>query len=227
MMKNKLFVLLPVIAILIIGLVGWNIKSSAQTYPTFGVVSGVFTTQMDVGSTGSEVTKLQTFLAGNKAIYPEGLITGYYGPLTEAAVMRFQGTYGISRVGRVGPQTLAQLNSLLSNTGGFGDNNAPIISGVVLNRNANSVSIQWNTNENTRDKIYYDSKPLTFFETSAPKTEPVILGQFVSDTTLSSSNFHSINIPSLIPGATYYYMIQSVDAAGNVSVTWPASFVAL
>ncbi len=42
------------------------------------------------GSTGDEVRKLQEFLKQFPDIYPEGLVTGYFGPLTEAAVKRFQ-----------------------------------------------------------------------------------------------------------------------------------------
>lgn len=45
------------------------------------------------GMSGSEVTKLQTFLAQDSSIYPQGLITGYFGPLTTAAAKRFQERY--------------------------------------------------------------------------------------------------------------------------------------
>ena len=41
-------------------------------------------------STGGEVTKLQKMLAEDSAVYPEGLVTGYYGPLTKKAVQRWQ-----------------------------------------------------------------------------------------------------------------------------------------
>jgi len=45
---------------------------------------------LTVGSTGAEVTALQKYLAQDKDIYPEGKITGTFGPATEAAVKRFQ-----------------------------------------------------------------------------------------------------------------------------------------
>ncbi len=50
-------------------------------------------TNLTVGSKGQEVTALQKFLAQDKEIYPEGKITGTFGPATEAAVKRFQTKY--------------------------------------------------------------------------------------------------------------------------------------
>ncbi|MBI2013096.1 MAG: peptidoglycan-binding protein [Candidatus Colwellbacteria bacterium] len=56
-------------------------------------------------TTNGEVTKLQQFLAADKTIYPEGLVTGYFGSLTEAAVKRWQTKSGIQAVGVAGPIT--------------------------------------------------------------------------------------------------------------------------
>lgn len=71
-----------------------------------------FTLQLKFGSTGSEVTALQTALKGDATVYPEGLVTGYFGSLTEKAVKAFQTKYGIEAVGQVGPITRAKLNTL-------------------------------------------------------------------------------------------------------------------
>ncbi|MBI2135942.1 peptidoglycan-binding protein, partial [Candidatus Woesearchaeota archaeon] len=54
-------------------------------------------------------------------IYPEGLTTGYYGPLTTKAVKAFQEKHGIARAGdpgygEVGPATRAKLNELAGAT---------------------------------------------------------------------------------------------------------------
>jgi peptidoglycan hydrolase-like protein with peptidoglycan-binding domain len=66
-----------------------------------------------VGDTGERVKVLQTLLATDKTIYPEGLVTGYYGNLTKGAIMRYQKLNGLEQVGYVGPKTLALLNSWL------------------------------------------------------------------------------------------------------------------
>ncbi len=70
-------------------------------------------TQMRVGSRGKGVRVLQKLLASDPSIYPQGLVTGYYGRLTEAAVKKFQENHGISPVGQVGPETRMLLNSFL------------------------------------------------------------------------------------------------------------------
>ncbi len=65
------------------------------------------------GMSSDDVKALQEILAADPEIYPEGLITGYYGPLTEKAVLKFQKKYGLEQVGFVGPKTLKKLNDLL------------------------------------------------------------------------------------------------------------------
>ncbi|MBI3588846.1 MAG: peptidoglycan-binding protein [Candidatus Liptonbacteria bacterium] len=65
------------------------------------------------GSTGQDVKILQALLAANSDVYPEGLITGLYGPLTAKAVRKFQSKHGIEQAGVVGPKTLKKLNEFL------------------------------------------------------------------------------------------------------------------
>jgi len=62
------------------------------------------------GMSGDDVKALQTILAADTSIYPEGLITGFYGRLTSEAVKKFQKKYGIEMLGLVGPKTLKKLN---------------------------------------------------------------------------------------------------------------------
>lgn len=87
-----------------------QIKTAQQT-----IVSS-FTSlrsQMRVGSRGKDVKVLQKLLASDPSIYPQGLVTGYYGRLTEDAVKKFQENHGISPVGEVGPETRMLVNSFL------------------------------------------------------------------------------------------------------------------
>lgn len=72
--------------------------------------------------TNGEVTRLQAILAKDKQIYPEGLITGFYGPATDRAVKRFQIKEGIvtassTAYGLVGPATKAKLLEVCSTAG--------------------------------------------------------------------------------------------------------------
>ena len=72
----------------------------------------IFSVDLVRGMTSPDISNLQSVLGQDKTIYPEGLVTGYFGPATENAVRRFQAKYGIAQVGRVGPATRAKLNSL-------------------------------------------------------------------------------------------------------------------
>jgi murein L,D-transpeptidase YcbB/YkuD len=80
-----------------------------------------FNHNLQSGDSGEDVTQLQTFLKSQGVdIYPEGLITGYFGNLTKLAVQRFQKKYGIisfgnewtTGYGMVGPKTRLKLNEL-------------------------------------------------------------------------------------------------------------------
>ncbi|MBI4087258.1 MAG: peptidoglycan-binding protein, partial [Candidatus Liptonbacteria bacterium] len=91
-----------------------------QVSPSVVPPAGSFTVSLSQGSEGQEVTALQSFLKSQGAdIYPEGLITGYFGALTKEAVGRFQLKYGIltsendAGYGYVGPRTREKINSLL------------------------------------------------------------------------------------------------------------------
>ena len=73
---------------------------------------------MGRGSVGESVRILQTLLAKDPGVYPEGLITGYFGSLTEKAVQRFQIAHDVVQsssdagYGYVGPATRAKLDQL-------------------------------------------------------------------------------------------------------------------
>ena len=74
------------------------------------------------GSRGDDVKVLQAFLAKDPTIYPLGLVTGYFGPVTRVAVKKYQivnkivatGTESTTGFGRVGPTTRTLLNKNIS-----------------------------------------------------------------------------------------------------------------
>lgn len=72
-----------------------------------------FAITIKLGARSEAVRKLQELLARDKAIYPQGLISGYYGSLTKSAIVRFQKKYKIKdRSGVVGAETRKKLNEL-------------------------------------------------------------------------------------------------------------------
>ncbi|MFY9461691.1 MAG: peptidoglycan-binding domain-containing protein [Candidatus Sungiibacteriota bacterium] len=74
-----------------------------------------FDRDLFLGMKGTEVSALQQFLkAQGPAIYPEGLVTGYFGALTQGAVKKFQAAHKITPVaGYFGPKTRKAANDLL------------------------------------------------------------------------------------------------------------------
>jgi peptidoglycan hydrolase-like protein with peptidoglycan-binding domain len=85
--------------------------TTTPTAPTTPANAVCFTSDLQLGMTSSDVTSLQTVLAKDPAIYPEGLTTGYFGPLTLAAVKKFQAANNIITTGYVGPLTRGALNA--------------------------------------------------------------------------------------------------------------------
>ncbi len=80
---------------------------------------------LEVGARGEDVTLLQELLASDPEVYPEGLVTGYYGPLTYGAVKNFQKKMGVEEVGVVGPKTMSKINQLLEEGAGASGNIPP------------------------------------------------------------------------------------------------------
>ena len=98
---------------------GTGVVIDSSTCPQIGRV-------LYIGDTGDDVTRLQQFLARDPSIYPEAIISGYYGTLTEAAVQRWQarfnivssGTPATTGFGQAGPRTAAAMSLQCSTYGG-------------------------------------------------------------------------------------------------------------
>lgn len=194
---------------------------------SFGLSTQVFaynqiTSQLDQGQSNSNVTSLQTFFADNSAIYPEGLITGYFGGLTGNAVRRFQSQYGFDQVGRVGPMTLSKINSLIA-AGGWtmSDISGPSFYNVNRTQNTNSATFTFNTNENTNARVVFNTSPMMFNEGDINSNGFAAIGGFAANSYNSLSMSHSITMTNLLPNTVYYYTVIATDGAGNVSVVGP------
>ncbi|MEI6494499.1 MAG: peptidoglycan-binding protein [bacterium] len=205
-MKNKIILEITAIALLV--MVSPSLVSAAT-----------LNRQLELGMSGSDVSSLQTFLAGDPTIYPQGLVTGYFGSLTKSAVSNFQAANGISTVGRVGPTTLAAINEQMAGGVSSGrDVRSPSISDIRISATPNSANVSWNTNQAARGVVYYSNSPLKTYE--RPNSVDVLSGfKVIADT--SARYAQSVTLSGLQSNTTYYYLIYATDQSGNVSVFGP------
>ena len=89
-----------------------NVVIKQPSVVTAGQIKA-FTKTLRIGASGDQVKSLQEFLAQFPGIYPEGMATGYFGPLTKNAVMRFQQKEDLPVTGVVGSATRAVLNEYI------------------------------------------------------------------------------------------------------------------
>jgi peptidoglycan hydrolase-like protein with peptidoglycan-binding domain len=177
--------------------------------------AALLTQQLDFGMTNPDVASLQTFLAQDPTIYPQGLVTSYFGLLTKAAVSNFQVRNGIAAVGRVGPITLLAINNQM---GGYSDTTEgagkvvhygvpqPILSNINVLHMSNSATITWNSNVLATARVMY-STVWPFGYRNAPS--------ITSSTGVSTTQ--SVTLSNLQSNTTYFYVVESLDSQGNFS----------
>ncbi len=196
-------------------------------------VNAAITSSLYLGSTGSQVTELQTYLSTNASYYPSGLVTGYFGPLTEGGVQKFQVAQGIvssgspatTGYGRVGPTTMARINAL--NGGGIVNNaswdTVPVMSAPNVNHTNTTATFTWNTNELTTGQVYWSTSIIQSDEATGPRQMPFISGTLALDAG-GKQSAHTVTVSNLQPNTVYYYVVRNIDAGGNVTMTNPISF---
>lgn len=208
----------------VLGAVGCTVAILSALFaaaPAFAL--NELTATVGPGASGGNVTSLQMFLATDATVYPEGIVSGFYGPLTVAAVQRFQCKRGIvcsgsaetNGYGRVGPRTLAEVHaSIAAGVGGASkDEFAPTISAGTIATTSNSVMLNWTTNEPARSRVMYG--------TSYPYLY-AIAPSFVDATFDTNAN---VVLTGLAPRANYYFVRESVDANGNLMWDIPRLFL--
>ncbi len=174
--------------------------------------------ELEVGMSGSDVSSVQTFFAQDSTLYPQGLVTGYFGLFTKAAVATFQSRNDIPSVGRIGPITLPILNAQIAS--GMSSAAAPGFANIAVGVNTNNASVSWNTNQLAKGVVYYSTNPLALTEHS---NSVDVSGSAV----MTDANFRfsqNVSLPGLSANTVYYYVIYATNQAGNVSITWPATF---
>ena len=93
-----------------------EVKNRATSTPATAPAT-TFTRQLDPGATGEDVRALQKFLntqghqVSSSGAGAPGSETDYFGPLTKAALQKYQLAQGLEGIGRVGPKTLGLLNT--------------------------------------------------------------------------------------------------------------------
>jgi peptidoglycan hydrolase-like protein with peptidoglycan-binding domain len=181
--------------------------------------------ELGVGSSGSQVTQLQQFLATNSQIYPSGAVTGYFGPLTQAAVTQFQVAYGIPQVGQVGPMTESKINAIMAS--GFGlDTTVPVVSDLFAGQlNPTTAVISWTTNTLSMGQVFFSQSPIQTNEATGVYQIPYIGGNGANTNNDASVGYsHSVQLSGLQPNTFYYYIARSIDQSGNVTMSQPMSF---
>ena len=179
------------------------------------VYAASLTRELEQGMSGADVSTLQTYLAQDPSLYPQGLVTGFFGFLTKSAVSNYQSQAGLPAVGRVGPATMAALNIAMSGspTQMSGDTSAPILAAETVVTSMTSATIAWSTNEAVNSRVMYStSRP--FLYASAWSA--------ASANGLSATA--NVTMTGLLPHTTYYYTIESTDTSGNMSLTLQKPF---
>ena len=205
----------------------------ALVFSFLGIKSAeaAITGQLDLGDRGAQVSELQTFLSTDVSLYPSRLVTGYFGPLTQGGVEKFQVAQGIvsegtpetTGYGRVGPRTMTAINARMVATGGGGfDKNAPVISGLSVSTSNSSATLNWNTNEGAAGIVYYSTTPIVMSEAGVAGQVNISGATFLSSTDMRVS--HSANLSNLEPNTTYNYVVYVRDGSSNTSITWPSTF---
>jgi hypothetical protein len=62
------------------------------------------------GMEDEDIKKIQELLATDPSLYPRGIVSGYFGPLTEEAISRFQERHGLTVTGEVDEATKALIH---------------------------------------------------------------------------------------------------------------------
>lgn len=140
------------------------------------------------GASGSDVTRLQQFLARDPSVYPEGQVTGFFGALTETAVKKFQcknqivcdGSPDSTGYGVVGPRTAAilALQCPAGSGGGGGGGGANVGGFISVNpvQGTAPLNVSVQVTVNTTRSCTGGSYILSYGDSSAPVTINVPIG---------------------------------------------------
>lgn len=160
---------------------------------------------------------LQITVQSSSELTPEAIT------LTETGVNTgvFAGSFGLLTASPAGDGKLAVSNgdtitatctAISKSTNATVDLLAPTLSSITASPQRLTSKIDWSTNESSTTVVLYG--------TSAANLDK-------SSINMALSTVHSATLSGLQPGTTYYYQVQSSDAAGNTSTSSVLSFATL
>lgn len=187
--------------------------------------------QLDLGSTGQDVTTLQNYLSTNANWYPSGLVTGFFGNMTQSGVQKFQAAQGIvsngtpatTGYGRVGPATLNVLNNLMNAGNQSFLFTVPVLSQLTARTTQTTGTLSWSTNEPTVGQIYWSTNPILSDEATGPNQMPFVSGTLALDAGGLQTN-HVVTISNLQPNTLYHVFTRSIDNSGDMTLTLDNTF---
>ena len=89
-------------------------KLQQQLAELKGDVRDALKSDLREGMTDEDIRKIQKLLASDPEIYPEGIATGYFGQLTQQALMRLQRCHGLLENGEIDEDTRELLEAFIS-----------------------------------------------------------------------------------------------------------------
>lgn len=205
--------------LLVLILLGACIPAGAHAATTTPLV---FTRTLAVGTTGTDVSELQAFLAGQG--FFTVATTTWFGPITKQAVIAFQKAHGINPIGVVGPITRLKIQELTSQQTvsvstpikriylsskrrDSADTTAPTTptSVRVQSKALSALTVAWNasTDDRTGTMRYV-------IERCAGSS----CSSFAAMATTTATSYADGDIVS---GTVYSYRVKAVDVAGNIS----------
>ncbi len=207
--------------------------------------------QLEVGMKGEDVKELQRILADEPDMYPEKLITGFFGLLTKKAVKKFQKKHGLEQVGRVGKKTLEKLKkvkkdkkekvttpTVVPSTA----SSTPMTPSVVATTTASTTQPQQNvpapqnpftissTNYSTVNasttKITWTTSEYSTSEVTYSVSSPVLTGPSAPISVFGESGTnHEVVLTGLSANTTYYFFVSSTNNLDFTVHTNESSFV--
>ena len=146
--------------------------------------SPVLKNGLGLGDNGEQVKILQSKLSEDKTLYPSGLISGYYGNLTQQAVKKFQQKYSLIQTGNLDANTLEKFNQI------YGDNIQPTPTPVP---------------KKNIIKSFFD------FITSPIRSIISLFNRINNNNQSTENSSQTAEVPTRIPTPTTYYISPTID----------------